>query len=294
MSPKFQRNIRANIHSVGERTEVDETDALFGLSGTLPRLIEADVDRIFGNPEQPRTVFDESALAGLADSIARVGLQQPILVREGPEKGHYVLVAGERRLRAHHILGRKTIPAIITQGRPEEVALIENVQRVDLDAVDLARGVVRLMERHGYNQVAAAALMGCTEAEVSRRLSVLRLPEDILDQYRERAGEFSRSVLIEIATVDGAEEQRALWQRAGQGLSIRALRAEKKERAGAGEGGSRPRPRPISLKMVTQNLNRMAGEVERMAEIRHQLRPDHREQLLSLRRQIDAVLEGKG
>ena len=291
MPPKFQRNTRANIHSAGERAEVDETDALFGLSGTLPRLIEADVERILGNPEQPRTVFDETALAVLADSIGRVGLQQPILVREGPEKGLYVLVAGERRLRAHHLLGRKTIPAIITLGRPEEVALIENVQRVDLDAVDLARGVVRLMERHSYSQAAAAALMGCTEAEVSRRLSVLRLPEDVLDEYRERAGEFSRSVLMEIATVEGAGEQRALWHKARQGLTIRALRAEKKEKA-AGEGRGAARPRGLSLKAVTQNLNRMSEEVERMADIRRQLRPEHREQLIALRRQIEALLEG--
>ena len=288
MAPKFQRNTRANIHGTGERIEVDETDALFGLSGTLPRLIEADIDHVLGNPEQPRTLFDETALAALAESIGRVGLQQPILVREGPEKGLYVLVAGERRLRAHQILGRKTIPAIITQGRPEEVALIENVQRVDLDAVDLARGVVRLMERHSYSQAAAAVLMGCTEAEVSRRLSVLRLPNDILDEYRERAGEFSRSVLIEIATVENVGLQRALWQKARQGLTIRALRAEKKDK-GAGEAG-RPRSRPLSLKMVTQNLNRMSDEVERMAEIRRQLRPEHREQLLSLRRQIDGLL----
>ena len=291
MPPKFQRNTRVNIHSVGERPEVDETDALFGLSGTLPRLIEADVERILGNPEQPRTVFGETALAGLAESIARVGLQQPILVREGPEKGLYVLVAGERRLRAHHLLGRKTIPAIITQGRPEEVALIENVQRVDLDAVDMARGVLRLMERHGYSQVAAAALMGCTEAEISRRLSVLRLPDDILDEYREKAGEYSRSVLIEIATVEDAALQRALWQKARQGLTIRALRAEKKDNKEAGEGRAALRSRTPSLKMVTQNLNRMSEEVERMVEIRRQLRPEHREQLVALRRQIEAVLE---
>ncbi|MEI7606594.1 MAG: ParB/RepB/Spo0J family partition protein [Rhodospirillaceae bacterium] len=290
MPPKFQRNTLVNIHGVGERAEVGETDALFGLSGTLPRLIEADVDRILGNPEQPRTVFDEADLAGLADSIRRVGLQQPILVREGPEKGVYVLVAGERRLRAHHILGRKTIPAIITQGRPEEVALIENVQRVDLDAVDLARGVVRLMERHGYSQAAAASLMGCTEAEVSRRLSVLRLPNDILDEYRERAGYFSRSVLIEIATLVEADEQRALWKKACQGLTIRALRVEKKRKA-TEEGEGRPRLRPPSLKVVTQNLNRMGDEVERLVEIRRQLWPEHREKLLALRRQIDALLE---
>ena len=287
MPPKFQRNTRAIVGAIGERPEAAETDALFGLSGTLPRLIEADVETILSNPEQPRTVFDEPALEALAASIGRVGLQQPILVREGPQKGQYVLVAGERRLRAHVILKRKTIPAIITQGRPEEVALIENVQRVDLDAVDLARGVARLMERHGYTQAAAGMLIGCTEAEISRRLSVLRLPEQILKEYRERAGDFSRSLLIEIATVDDPERQRALWQKAREGLTIRALRAERKE-----EGEGKARRRPLSLKTVGQNLGRMVQEIGRLDEVRGQLRPEHREQLSALRRKIDELLAG--
>ena len=285
MPPKFQRNTRAIVLGAGERPEAAETDALFGLSGALPRLIEADVGRIVANPEQPRTVFDEPALQTLAASIERVGLQQPILVREGPEKGAYILVAGERRLRAHHILGRKVIPAIITQGQPEEVALIENVQRVDLDAVDLARGVGRLMERHGYTQSAAGALMGCTEAEVSRRLSVLRLPEDILREYRERAGDISRSLLIVIAAVDEPARQLALWQKAKQGLSIRAIRDEKK-----GEGGTRHRS--LSLKAVGENLRRMAFEIERMETVRRQLLPEHRDMLHALRNRIDGLLGG--
>ncbi len=286
MPPKFQRNTRAIVLGAGERPESAETNALFGLSGTLPRLIEADVGNIFRNPEQPRTVFDNDALEALAASIERVGLQQPILVREGPEKGQYVLVAGERRLRAHYILKRETIPAIITQGRPEEIALIENVQRVDLDAVDLARGVGRLMESHGYTQAAAGALIGCTEAEVSRRLSVLRLPAEILKEYRERVGDISRSLLIEIAAVDDPARQLALWQKAKQGLSVREVRAEKK---GAQET---PRSRPPTLKAVGQSLGRMVGEVERMGEIRRQLQPEHRERLRALREMIDALLGG--
>jgi len=286
MPPKFLRNTRAIVFGAGERAEAAETDALFGLSGALPRLIEADVEAILSNPEQPRTVFDEPALAALAASIERVGLQQPILVREGPDKGQYVLVAGERRLRAHALLKRRTIPAIITHGRPEEVALIENVQRVDLDAVDLARGVVRLMEQHGYTQAAAGALIGCTEAEISRRLSVLRLPADVLKEYRERAGDFSRSVLIEIATIDDPDRQRALWQKAREGLTIRALRAERKVE------GTPSRQRPLSLKTVGQHLGRMVEEIERMEAVRRQLRPEHREQLAALRRKIDGLLEG--
>ena len=283
MPPKFQRNTRAIVFGAGERSESVETDALFGLSGALPRLIEADVERILPNPEQPRTIFDPETLKTLADSIARVGLQQPILVCDGPEKGQYVLVAGERRLRAHVLLGRKTIPAIITQGQPEEVALIENVQRVDLDAVDLARGVSRLMDRHGYTQAAAGALIGCTEAEISRRLSVLRLPEAVLREYRERAGEISRSLLIEIAAVEEPARQLALWEKAKRGLTIRAIRDEKKEESGG-------RQRFLSLKAVGQNLRRMSQEIERMDEVRRQLQPEHRDQLRALRCKIDGLL----
>ena len=286
MPPKFQRNTRAIVLGPGDRPEAAETNALFGLTGTLPRLIEADVASILGNPEQPRTVFDQGELEALATSIERVGLQQPILVREGPAKGQYVLVAGERRLRAHHILKRTTIPAIITRGRPEEVALIENVQRVDLDAVDLARGLGRLMERHAYTQAAVGALIGCTEAEISRRLSVLRLPEEILAEYRERAGDISRSLLIEIAAVEDPGRQSALWQKAKQGVSVKEIRAEKNE------GKTSSRARPLSLKAAGQSLDRMADELARMSIIQRQLLPEHWDRLRVLRARIDALLEG--
>ena len=85
--------------------------------------------------------------------------------------------------------------------------------------MDLARGVSRLMERHGYTQAAAGVLIGCTEAEVSRRLSVLRLPAEILQEYRERGGDISRSLLIELAAVDDPARQMTLWHKAKLGLS---------------------------------------------------------------------------
>lgn len=283
MPPKFQRNTRAIVAGPAERPEASETDALFGLSGTLPRLIEADIERISNNPDQPRTTFDAEALKALAASIERDGLLQPILVRDGAEKGHYILVAGERRLRAHVLLNRKTIPALITRGRPDEIALIENLQRVDLDAMDVAYGLDRLIDRHDYTQSEAGAVIGCTEAEVSRRLSVLRLPAYLVTEYRERAGEISRSVLFELATLEDPELQRALWNKAKAGLTVRALRVEK--------GGIKTaRPRGLSLRSVGQSLDRMVLEVERIGEIRRELRPEHRDRLLALRQSIDAVL----
>lgn len=286
MAPKFQR--RAPTGPVSAAVPIAEVAALGGVSPDLPRLFEAEVDAIATDPDQPRTVFDEDALRSLADSIARHGLQQPILVRETADKGRFMLVAGERRLRAHRMLDRRTIPAILTTGRPEEIALIENVQRVDLDAVDLARGLQRLVDRHAYTQADVGALIGCTEAEVSRRLSVLRLPDDVLDDYRTRSQDVSRSVLIEIATLDDTDSQRRLWQTARDGLSVRELRARKKE------GPAAPaRRRTLSLTSIEQSLKRMAEEFDRMNEVRDQLPEGHRDRLRDLRRRIDALL-GEG
>lgn len=283
MPPKFQR--KAPAGPAGVAVGIAEVAALGGVSPDLPRLFEAEIDAIAVDPDQPRTVFDEAALQALAESIARHGLQQPVLVRETETKGRYGLVAGERRLRAHQILGRRTIPAIITTGKPEEIALIENVQRVDLDAVDLARGLQRLIDRHDYAQADVGALIGCTEAEVSRRLSVLRLSDDVLAEYRERAQDISRSVLIEIATLDDPARQRALWDQAKGGLTVRALRSAKKA-----EPEAASRRRPMSLKAVGLSLDRIAEEVERMHAIRSALQDEHRERLKALRTRIDAVL----
>lgn len=286
MPPKFQRATRSKAPQAGSALmESAETDKLFGLSGTLPHLIEADVDRITPNPDQPRTVFDNESLRSLADSIERHGLQQPILVKSGDTAGTYVLVAGERRLRAHQMLGRKTIPAIITQGRSEEIALIENVQRVDLDAVDLARSLERLMERHGYLMAEAGILLGCTEAEVSRRLSVLRLPEDILDEYRRDPGRVSRSVLVELATLDDPAMVRSLWGRAQAGITVRDIRSEKKAAQAAPT-----REKSYSAHTIGKSLTKMSSDLERLHEVRPALKDEHRARLRAMRAHIDALL----
>lgn len=283
MPPKFQRQTTRILSGPTERPVIDETDRLHGLSPDFPRLIEVDVARIRANPDQPRSSFDETALQALARSIEEHGLQQPVLVREDAEKGQYMLVAGERRLRAHRLLGRPTIFAVITAGRPEELALIENVQRVDLDAVDLARGLDRLIAIHGYTQEAVGALLGIDRAEVNRRLSVLRLPEDMLEDYRRHMETVSRSALFEIATLDDDALQRDLWEKAKAGLTVKGLRAEKKKAS--------PQQAPLSaLRIIGQGLLRIDRELVRMIEHRQVLAPEHAEHLRDLRRRIDGLL----
>src|SRR5258706_11905861 len=101
---------------------------MFGASADLPRIIEIDLDQIQFNPDQPRKYFDEQSIAELAASIEAQGLLQPILVKRGAGES-YIIVAGERRVRAHQKLERATIAAIVTEGDSEEIALIENIQR---------------------------------------------------------------------------------------------------------------------------------------------------------------------
>lgn len=279
---KLTRQTVAAVLQAKNTAPVLETDRLFGLSGTLPRLIEADVANIRINPDQPRTVFDESALASLAGSIERHGLQQPVLVQETAEKGVYRLVAGERRLRAHQMLGRPTIAAIITKGRAEEIALIENVQRVDLDAIDLARGLTQLIETHGYAQAEVAAAIGVSESEVSKRLKVLDLPGDILTEYRENPDAVSRSALVELAFVGDEAEVRRLWKTARTGgLTVQSVRS-----ARASATPASPEP----LRALGKAINRIDKDLTAIGSLSGALQKEHREQLRTLRSRIDALL----
>ncbi|WP_448203887.1 ParB/RepB/Spo0J family partition protein [Azospirillum sp. sgz302134] len=282
MPPKLQRTTRTQMMAgpAGREAIPEVSAGLHGLSGVLPRLIEADLDRITPSPGQPRTVFDESALRALAESIERHGLQQPILVREAEEFGHYHLVAGERRLRAHRMLGRATIPAIITRGRPDEIALIENVQRVDLDAVDLARGLKALIETHGYSQAEAGAAIGLSDSETSRRLSVLALPADILAELQAAPDAVSRSALYELAAVDGEDAQRALWAQAKGGMTVREMRAAK----------PRSRPSVEPMRLLGTSLNRIGKDIAALREVRSAMVAEHRERLRQLRQEIDDLL----
>lgn len=224
-------------------------DALFGLSADFPRLIELDLDRVHPNPDQPRRHFDEESLRELADSIERHGLKQPVLVQEMGE-GDYRLVAGERRLRACGLAGRRTIFAIVTDGDPDELALIENIQRVDLDALEMARAFARLIDRHEYTHEALGHVIGRSQAEVTRTLSLLRLPLWILDEFETRYRSVPKSILTEIAAVDDEDVQRRLWNLVKDGGTVKALREAKRAEAPSPRGDRQPAPPPM-VRLVT-------------------------------------------
>ncbi len=157
---------------------------------TRPRLgrtgvVQLPVSEIDPNPNQPRRQFDNARLLELAASISEYGVISPLTVRL--HFGRYELVAGERRLRAARMAGLKKVPCIILDVDMEEsslLAMVENLQRQDLDFLEEARGIANLMRMYGLSQEECARRLGRSQSAVANKLRLLKLPDDILDALR--------------------------------------------------------------------------------------------------------------
>ena len=156
-----------------------------------------DIGLIIPDPNQPRKFFDEEALEELSQSISQKGVLQPIIIRKGPD-GDIYLVAGERRYRAAKMAGLEKIPAVITKGNPMEIALIENLQRENLKAIEEAEALGRMVEEHDYTHEQLALVIGKARSTITETLSLNKLPEPIREECR-RADIFPRRLLVEIA-----------------------------------------------------------------------------------------------
>lgn len=142
---------------------------------------EVDIQLIVANPNQPRTYFDEEALSELAASIRELGVVSPITLRKS-EDGKYLIIAGERRYRASILAGLKSIPAYVRTAADEQVmemALIENIQREDLNAIEIALAFYRLMEEYKLTQERLSERVGKKRTTIANYLRLLRLPAEI-------------------------------------------------------------------------------------------------------------------
>lgn len=252
---------------------------------------ELSLDCIRPNPAQPRTVFDSGALAELAASITRHGVLQPILVRETAPDA-YEIIAGERRFRASGMAGRATIPAIVTTADdPTVLALLENIQREDLEPLDLAQFLDRLLAGHGATHDELAALIGKSRPYVTRVLGLLRLPQVIRDDLADNRA-VSLSVLLEIAEADDEALQVALWTQAKGGITVKALRQAKQE--GAKQDGTKPEGTASAspTEKLLRNSRFLMKELDRVSQQGHRLDDEQRAALQALRDRIDATLGG--
>lgn len=171
---------------------------------------------------QPRKAFDEESLAALAGSIAKHGLLQPIAVRPAPAGG-WRIIAGERRWRAARMAGLTEVPVVIREVSDEqamELALIENLQREDLDPIEEAMGYQQLMERCNFTQEEAAKRLSRSRSAVANSLRLLNLPDEVIEMVRQ--GQLSTGHAKVILSLEGEELQtQAAKQVVKQGLNVR-------------------------------------------------------------------------
>lgn len=176
--------------------------------------------RIRPNPQQPRRSFDEEGLAELAASIRSCGILQPLTVRRAGEG--YELVAGERRLRAARIAGLQEVPCLVAQVGEEDsalLALMENLQRRDLDCWEEAQAIARLISRYGLSQEEAARRLGRAQPTVANKLRLLRLPEDVRALLREN-GLTERHARALLRLQDPEVQRRAAGDMVRRGMNV--------------------------------------------------------------------------
>ncbi|GHT98573.1 chromosome partitioning protein ParB [Alphaproteobacteria bacterium] len=182
-------------------------------------IVNISVEHIVRNPFQPRQVFNEENLVSLAESIKRKGVLQPILVMR-LENGKYQLIAGERRLRATKMAGISEIPAIITSMNNEdqlEVAILENIQREDLNPIDEAEAYRRLIDEFRHTQEELSEILGKSRSHITNTLRLLVLPEDVKSLVKESKLTFGHAR----ALVGSPEASQLARKVIDQSLSVR-------------------------------------------------------------------------
>ncbi|HEX6649047.1 MAG TPA: ParB/RepB/Spo0J family partition protein, partial [Pyrinomonadaceae bacterium] len=183
---------------------------------------EVDLDSIVPGPMQPRTHFDEASLQSLADSIRSHGVVQPLLVRR--RDGGYELIAGERRWRAAKLAGLSRVPVVVKEVPDEsllEIALIENIQRENLNPIEEAQAYKKLIEDIGLTQDALASRVGRDRSYITNYLRLLRLPDDLQQLVKE--GRLSTGHARTILALTHPDLQRRMARRIiDDGLSVRA------------------------------------------------------------------------
>ena len=251
------------------------------------QILQLPLETISRNRNQPRREFDATELSELAASIRENGVLQPVLVFE--DGGVYTLIAGERRWRASREAGLKTIPAIVRE-RPDgrelmKLALIENIQREDLNPLDMATGYRALVEDYGMTQEELAHSMGVSRSAVANALRLIKLPTVIKVSLKEGKISFGHAkVLLGLPTDD---ERVRVWQVCvKRALSVRQL--EELIQRGRGEGAKPGMVKPFDILQAEESLCSSLGAKVLISpnRTRGQIRIDYRS-----KEELDRLLE---
>ena len=219
-------------------------------------IVELDLDKIKPNPYQPRKEFSADELTELAESIKEHGVIEPIIVTQNPEGGYFI-VGGERRTRACKLAGLTKIPACIKSYDPQkmlEIALIENIQREDLNALEEALAYQKLMEMANLSQEDVAQRVGKKRSTVANALRLLKLPQDMQRSLAE--GKISAGHARAILSVVNPSDQQILYARIlGSGMSVREAEQSANELNGKANSSAK------SAKPSAQNVERKDPDI---------------------------------
>lgn len=256
-------NQPAPIHVHSQKPEYDYVDSKYP-----HELSSVPLDRIRPNRFQPRQDFDEESLAELADSIKQAGLIQPLLVRQVGDS--YEIVAGERRWRAAQRAGLAAVPCVISPVTDEEsllMALIENLQRENLNPMEEAEAYARLREQFGLSQEQVAERVGKSRAAVANSLRLLGLPREIQEDVRD--GTITAGHARALLGVMDPARQRKIWQEVKRlGLSVRETEdmarpqpGERSRQTSAFVGRPRTKPDPQADLLAQELMSRLGCRV---------------------------------
>ena len=226
-----------------------------------PDLTRLPVREIEPDPDQPRKNFDEDAMAALAESIGENGLLQPIAVRAKKTGPGYVIIAGERRWRAARMAGLDEVPVLIKEVTDEQaaaLALIENLQREDLDPIEVAEGCKKLIERYGLTQEEAAKRLGKSRSAITNAMRLLNLPENVLELLKSGFINIGHAKVILSLPTPELQEQAAQIIADNQ-LNVRQAEALCKKLAKPAKEPREPKPRGTLPVEVEESLKQVLG-----------------------------------
>ena len=237
-------------------------DSLFaGAEDWGTSIQEIPVGELDPNPDQPRRTFSPESISQLADSIREQGVLQPLLVAPAGG-GRYMIIAGERRYRAGREAGLETLPCIVKDIdviRQREIALIENLQREDLNPLEAAKGIQALMKQCGYTQEKVSARLGKSRPAVANLLRMLTLPDEITEMVRD--GMLTAGHARVLAGLAKREDQIRLGKAAAEeGMSVRQLeKLASAAKAPRPERKRRPVPLPAELGELQDKIRLKTG-----------------------------------
>ena len=250
---RLGRGLGSLIGNIDDVTRVDDEEKSDGL-------IELDIDRIQRGKYQPRQNFDQEALQELADSIRSQGIVQPVVVR--PEGDHFELVAGERRWRAAQLAGLQKVPAVIREldaRSAAAIALIENIQREDLNPLEQAQAFLRLIEEFDLTHQQVADSVGRSRAAVSNLLRLLDLADPVKQQVNKGLLDMGHArALLALIRHDQIEVARLVVNR---GLSVRETELLVKKTLAAQTGAGKAQPAAVDpdIQRLENSLSEKLG-----------------------------------